>query len=151
MGEHFRLDMSYTYTQSEQLSGSMKGYALDNTLSHLAHAKLGYEAGALSLYIRGEAQGRRFRGLSPNSVREQILGAYYKPYFLAHIGGSYKMTQNLKLGFGVYNLFDKNFVDFRHADFYPNASSKKGQPYFFNMYNTIQEGRRYYLSLNLDF
>lgn len=68
-----------------------------------------------------------------------------------HLGTQYQIHKNLKLGFAIYNIFDVNFIDFVQADFYPNASTKKGLPYFFNMYNIIQEGRRYYLSLNFDF
>ncbi len=47
-----------------------------------------------------------------------------------HLGGLYRFNKNLKVGFAIYNLFDINFIDFRHADFYPNASTKKGLPYF---------------------
>ena len=146
-------DISYTFTHSNQLSGSMKGYPLENTLAHLLYSKLSWDYKKLHIYLIGEAQGGRFRGLDSNKnpIRYDILGNYYKPFFLMHLGGQYQINKNLKIGFAIYNLFDVNFIDFRQADFYPNASTKKGLPYFFNMYNVVQEGRRYYLSLNVDF
>ena len=131
----------------------MQGYPLENTLTHLFHSKLSWDYKNLHVYMRTEAQAGRFRGLDPskNPVRYSILGNYYKPFFLMHLGGLYRFNKNLKVGFAIYNLFDINFIDFRHADFYPNASTKKGLLYFFNMYSVIQEGRRYYASLNIDF
>ena len=125
-------DMNYTFTHSNQLSGSMQGYPLENMLAHLFHSKLSWDYKNLHVYMRTEAQAGRFRGLDPskNPVRYSILGNYYKPFFLMHLGGLYRFNKNLKVGFAIYNLFDINFIDFRHADFYPNASTKKGLPYF---------------------
>ncbi|TLE00026.1 TonB-dependent receptor [Helicobacter muridarum] len=146
-------DISYTYIYSKQLTGAMKGYPLENTLSHLFYSKLSWDYKNLNLYLRAEAQGKRFRGLNPNRfpIRNQILGNYYKPFFLVHIGGSYKISRNFKVNFAIYNLFDVNFIDFVHTDFYSKASSKSMQPFFFNRYNVIQEGRRYAISLSMDF
>ena len=144
------LDVSYTYTDSQQLTGNLKGSPLTDTVDNRVSAKLSYTWRDLHLYVKGEYQGNRFRGLSPNATvaQQQALGLYYKPFTLMHLGATYRFNKNLKLNFAVYNLLNKNFADYRHYGWSTgnNPTAQVG-----NMYPFIQEGRRYWVSVNLDF
>lgn len=143
------LDISYTFTHSEQLTGKLKGSPLTDTLDHNLNAKLGYTWENLYVYLRGQVQGNRFRGLSPSTdaLQQSILGKYYKPFALFHLGATYHIDKNLKVNFAIYNLFDKNFADYvQYGWDKDNKNALVG-----NMYNYIAEGRRYWLSVNMDF
>ena len=56
---------------------------------------------------------------------------------------NYTINKNLRLNFAVYNLLNKSFAEYIQ---YGNNSTDIG-----NLYNYIQEGRRYYVSINMDF
>ena len=139
------LDASYTFTHSEQLTGVLRGSPLTDTVDHLFSIRLGYSYKQFGAYIRGEAVGNRFRGLAPSVPQQQqdALGKFYKPYFLLHLGMNYTINKNLRLNFAVYNLLNKSFAEYIQ---YGNNSTDIG-----NLYNYIQEGRRYYVSINMDF
>ncbi|WP_202392301.1 TonB-dependent receptor domain-containing protein [Helicobacter saguini] len=153
------LDLSYTFTDSKQLTGSLKGSPLTDTLDHLFSAKLSYTWRDLHVYIRGEVQGNRFRGLNPgtNAEQQRILGAYYKPYGLLHLGATYRLNKNFKFNFAIYNLLNMTFADYRQYGWATGRGSTNanpnytGEPSIGNMYPFIQEGRRYWFSVNMDF
>lgn len=146
-------DMNYTFTYSNQLTGNLKGYPLTDTLDHRFNAKLGYTWRDLFVYVRSEVQGNRFRGLSPSTdaLQQQILGLYYKPFVLFHLGATYRINNHYKVNFAIYNLFDKNFADYVQYGWEKSNSVYTGNALVGNMYNYIAEGRRYWLSLNMDF
>lgn len=146
-------DISYTFINSEQLTGKLKGSPLTDTLDHLFNAKLGYTWENLYVYLRSEVQGNRFRGLNPSTdaVQQQILGAYYKPFALFHLGATYRIDKHFKVNFAIYNLFDKNFADYVQYGWEKSGNSYNGNALVGNMYNYIAEGRRYWLSVNMDF
>ncbi len=141
------LDISYTFTDSMQLSGNLKGSPLTDTVNHLFSFRLGYSANSFGVYIRGEAVGSRFRGLRPNVDAKQIaaLGKFYKPYFLMHLGGNYNINKHFRINAAIYNLFDMDFAD------YVQYGVSGNEPQIGNRYNYIQEGRRYYIGVNYDF
>ena len=66
----------------------------------------------------------------------------FKAYSLFHLGGSYAVADNVTLSATVYNLLDKDFVDYRPYD---NGNS------FGNVYANSEEGRRLWLSATVDF
>ncbi len=148
-------DVSYTFTSSEQLTGNLKGSPLTDTLDHRFNAKLGYTWEDLHVYLRSEVQGNRFRGLRPgtDAVQQQVLGAYYKPFMLLHLGATYRINKNLKVNFAIYNLLDKDFADYRQYGWEQGkgGNSYTGNALVGNMYNYIAEGRRYWFSVNMDF
>ena len=47
------------------------------------------------------------------------------------MGGNYVLTKSVKLGFGIYNLFDKDITE--------------------NEYGYVEDGRRYWASLGWQF
>ncbi|EEO23577.2 MULTISPECIES: TonB-dependent receptor domain-containing protein [Helicobacter] len=149
-------DISYTFTSSEQLTGNLKGAPLTDTLDHRFNAKLGYTWEDLHVYLRSEVQGNRFRGLRPgtDAAQQQVLGAYYKPFMLLHLGATYRINEKFKVNFAIYNLLDKNFADYRQYGWEQsgsNGSSYTGNALVGNLYNYIAEGRRYWFSVNMDF
>ena len=81
---------------------------------------------------------------SPRSNRESVRSAPsyddlgdFKAYSLFHLGGNYAVTDSLNLSATIYNLFDKDFVDYRA---YGDGTS------FGNAYANSEEGRRLWLS-----
>lgn len=152
-------NLSYTFNKTEQTSGSAKGLPLTDIPEHSLNGAITYAIKNVSFYLRGEFKAKQLRtqvssrvGTSASSLsaletfrkNNPGLSEYYNPYVLLHLGGSYQITKNLKLHFGIYNLLNQNFVD------YVLASDGKNS-FYLNNYNYVREGRRYYLSLNIDF
>lgn len=141
-------DVNYTFTDSEQLTGNLKGSPLTDTLDHRFNAKLGYTWEDFHIYLRSEVQGNRFKG-QVTAQEKAILGEYYKPFMLLHLGMTYRINEHFKLNFAVYNLLDKNFAEYRHYGW--GNGSNNNTPQIANLYNYIAEGRRYWFSINMDF
>lgn len=122
-------------------------------LSHRVNAKLGYsmnfgKSQNLYIFVRGEWQGPRFRGWDPerNWRSIAVMGNYYKSFFLMDMGLTYRFNPKWKFNFGIYNLLNKDFADFRE---YINVNGRDTNRQ--NMYAVLYEGRRYWLSVNMDF
>ncbi|WP_181882365.1 TonB-dependent receptor domain-containing protein [Helicobacter didelphidarum] len=143
----FGIDATYTFIDSQQLSGSMKGYPIANIANHIASFRLSYAYKDLGIYLRGEYQGKRFRNDSAD--RRAILGDYYKPYFLLHLGTNYKINKQLRLNFAIRNLLNQSFIDYRQYAWQSNNNDASAS--VDNTYNYIQEGRNYWVSVNMDF
>ncbi|CBG40400.1 TonB-dependent receptor domain-containing protein [Helicobacter mustelae] len=143
---------SYTYNHTEQTSGKAKGLPLTGIPLHSFNGAMNYNLPfGLAFYLRGELRAKQLRtdvGRNVNTLalldeflrKNPGLSKYYKTYFLLHVGGSYRIKKNLKLNFGIYNLLNHNFVDFVLSN-----------GVYYNNYNYIREGRRYYASLSVDF
>ncbi|WP_339934939.1 TonB-dependent receptor domain-containing protein [Vreelandella glaciei] len=140
----WRLSANYTYTDSEQQSGENKGDPLTDTPEHAINATLRWQTTAkLDTWLSAEYRSERYRN------REGVRGAPsfddlgdFKAYSLFHLGGSYAVTNQLNLSATIYNLFDKDFVDYRA---YGNGTS------FGNVYANSEEGRRLWLSARYEF
>lgn len=145
------LNLNYTWTKSLVTAGASKGIPLANIPEHNFNGTINYSIDKFGLYFRSEfkanqlnIQGRtntlatleKFYKNNPN------MGKYYKPYFLLHLGGHYDITKRMRLSVAIYNLLNHSFVDYE----YSNTDKK-----WYNSYAYIQEGRRYYISLNMDF
>jgi len=57
-----------------------------------------------------------------------------------HMGSNFNVNNQWDIGVGLYNVFDKNFVDYQ----------KVGADYY-NRYKNTQEGRRVQLSTTFKF
>jgi outer membrane receptor for ferrienterochelin and colicins len=64
----------------------------------------------------------------------------FKAYGLLHIGSNFAVNDNVDVGVALYNVLDKNFIDFE----------KVGSSYY-NSYSNTQEGRRVQLSTTFKF
>lgn len=152
-------NLSYTFNKTEQTSGSAKGLPLTDIPEHSLNGAITYAIKNVNFYLRGEFKAKQLRtqissrtGTTADSLsaleafrkNNPNLSEYYNPYLLLHIGGSYQITKNLKLHFGIYNLLNQSFVDYVLASDGTNS-------FYLNNYNYVREGRRYYLSLNIDF
>lgn len=137
---------NYTYTDSEQKTGPDEGEPLTDTPEHAVNASLRWRTtDRLTTWLRGEYNSERYR------ARERIRGAPsfadlgdFKAYSLFHLGGSYRVSDNVTLNAAIYNLLDKDFVDYE-------SYSADGELSYGNVYANSEEGRRYWLSANLEF
>lgn len=140
------LSGNYTYTDSEQKSGPSKGEPLSNTPRHMLNGQLRWAASeAFSLWLRGEHRSRRYRTPDSGSADAKALYGDYRAYSVFHLGGAYKIGQAVTISATVYNLFNRNFVD------YQPATASNGNPTFVNRYINNQEPRRLWLSAKVDF
>ena len=141
---NLRLSANYTYTDSEQKSGQDKGEPLTDTPEHMANAALRWVPSARwSAFVKAQYESERYRD------RERVRGAAsyddlgdFKAYTLVHLGGQFQATQNLQFSATIYNLLDKDFIDYQAYD--------NGAQYG-NLYANSEEGRRLWLSANLTF
>lgn len=147
--DHWSIDANYTYTDSEQKSGDSAGMPLTNTPEHMLNAKLNWDVGErVGLYLRGEHRSERYRSVTVGSSQSVVdqLGDY-RAYSLFHLGGRFQLTDNVSLNAAIYNLLDKNFIDYR-----PYVSNEAtGALAYANMYANSEDSRRLWLSANVTF
>ncbi len=140
---HWTLTANYTFTESEQKSGAEKGRPLYDTPRHMANARLRWAASAqLNLWLAGEYRDERYRSPdTPTSTAKATWGDY-RAYALFHLGAGYQLTPRLTLNGTIYNLLDKNFVEYR--PYVSNTAT--GAISYTNLYNNNQEPRRLWIS-----
>ncbi len=139
---------NYTYTKSEQKSGASAGLPLTDTPKHAVNLRVDWKPNAQwSAWARAEYRSERYRGdpaskTASTAAAVQALGDY-KAYTQFHIGGSYRATPKFTLNAAIYNLFNKNFVDYGAYTY-----MDKGKPVtaYANRYRNPQEGRRLWVS-----
>ncbi|WP_251977797.1 ligand-gated channel protein [Salinicola avicenniae] len=122
------LNSSYTFTDSEQKSGEYEGKPLTKLPRHLATATLDWDpSGRLSGWSRVTYRGEESEptgGRSASSLKAPS-------YTFVDAGGSWEIAPQASFLFGVYNLFDKE-VDY-------------------DDYGLTEDGRRYWVGINLEF
>jgi len=130
---------NYTYTDSEQKSGSQTGLPLTDTPAHMLNASLNWQAtNRLSAWLRGQYHSERYRG---EGAARDALGDY-KAYSVFHLGGAYELSDRVSLNAVIYNLFDRDFV----------TQLPYGTPVAYGSeYANNQEPRRLWVSVRLDF
>ncbi len=129
---HLRYRHSYTYSQTEQTSGTNKGKPLNDIPEHMFNASLDWKASrAFNLWgqlnYRGKTSGRTTNasGSATNDFR-------YPPYTFYNLGVVIKPRRDLRLNLGVYNLTNKK------------VTAEEGYAY-------VLDGRRFSTSLSVDF
>lgn len=133
------LQANYTYTDSEQKSGSGAGLPLTNTPQHMLNGNLRWAAtDRLGLWLRGEYRSERFRGVG--AARD--AWGDYEAYSLFHLGGSYDVTDRVTVNAAIYNLFDTDFVSLL-----PYGTPVTYTPEYANN----QEPRRLWMSVAMTF
>ncbi|MCA1771844.1 MAG: TonB-dependent receptor [Halomonas sp.] len=142
----WRLNANYTYTDSEQKSGENEGEPLTDTPEHAANATLRWQAtDRLDAWLSAEYRSERYRSRTappgPPTPLFDDLGDF-KAYSLFNLGGNYAVSDNLNLSATIYNLFDKDFVDYRS---YGNGAG------YGNVYANSEEGRRLWFSARYEF
>lgn len=142
---------NYTFTKSEQKSGPNRGNPLSDTPRHALNARLNWEPGAQwNLWLRAEYRSERYRdpGTSASSQAAKAALGNYKAYTQFHLGGSYRVSKQFTINAAIYNLFNKDFVDYQP---YNVPGQVQGTVIFGNRYANNQEGRRLWVSANYEF
>jgi len=133
---------NYTYTKSEQKSGTNKGEPLTDTPKHAFNLRLDWKPSTQwGAWARAEYRSERYRGNPKTDAATQALGDY-KAFTQFHVGGSYRPTKQLTFNAAIYNLLNKNFIDYGSYD---NGAS------YSNRYRNPQEGRRLWVSGTYEF
>lgn len=142
IGGSWSLKANYTYTRSEQKSGSAAGQPLVNTPKHMANASLRWEVTPrANAWLRGEYRSERYR--TPGIARDAL--GDYKAWAQLHLGGALSVAPNVTLNATIYNLLDEDFLE------YAAYETATGGLAYTNVYNNMQEGRRLWLSANFLF
>ncbi len=146
--ERWALSGNYTYTDSEQKSGEDKGQPLTNTPEHMVNVLLRWTATSrLSAWLSGEYRSERHRSPDSSTSTARATHGDYKAYGLFHLGAACRISENITVNATVYNLLDKDFVDYR-----PYVSNTNtGAISYTNVYNNHQEPRRLWMSATLTF
>ncbi|SDG19444.1 outer membrane receptor for ferrienterochelin and colicins [Onishia taeanensis] len=128
LGDSVEASASYTYTDSEQKSGQYEGEPLTQLPKYLASLSLDWQASQrLTPWARVTYRGEESQ---PNTGPSQ--DAIVAPsYTFVDTGLGYQLTEQAKLNLGVYNLFDESVT--------------------YDDYGYVEDGRRYWLGLNIDF
>lgn len=148
LSDDWSLLTNYTYTDSEQKSGPEAGRPLSNTPRHMVNARLRWEASErLSLWINGEYRSGRYRPEDSATSRAKATYGDYRSYEIFHLGGSYKLTDNITVNATIYNLFDKDFVGY--GPYVSNTATNAIS--YTNLYSNNQEPRRLWASATFSF
>ena len=127
-----RARYSWTYSQTEQTSGTNAGKPLNDIPEHMVNASLDWDA-TKRLKVWGQANYRgRTSGRTTNSSGSATNDFRYPPYTFYNMGIVYKMKRDVRLNLGVYNLTNKQ------------VTPEDGFAY-------ILDGRRFSASINVNF
>lgn len=148
---------NYTYTDSEQLSGSQKGQPLTNSAEHMANVTLDWAAmEKLRVYLTSELRSDRFRGMDDND-----RPLYYKNYKVLHLGASYEVTARFSVYGRINNLLDENFTTYSVAyddingngtyEYVTGRGATDNEVLFTDDYNNKDKRRNLWLGMNLTF
>jgi len=135
------LALNYTYTETEQLSGSEKGLPLVGMPKHMLNGNLRWKVSDVaSLWARAEVRSSRYRGANA----QQVAVGDFRSYKVFHLGGSYQIAPAFRLAATVYNVLDTDY-----AVYVPYQSG--AATVYTPAYSINQEGRRLWLSATVDF
>ncbi|MBN8605831.1 MAG: TonB-dependent receptor [Caulobacterales bacterium] len=139
--EDWQISSTYTYTSSEQKSGANAGAPLTNTPEHALNVNLRWNVtDDVNLWLRGQYQSERYR----STAAERNAVGNYAEYTVFHLGGSYDIAENVRIGATIYNLLDEDFVSYLP---YGNPAN----PSYAAEYAINQEPRRLWISLGVEF
>jgi len=150
-GGAWSLTANYTFTESEQESGENAGMPLVNTPKHMLNSSLRVQPGsALNGWLRGEYRSERARRTTVAANPAYDALGDYRAYTLFHLGGGYRVGRGVTLNATVYNLLNKDFLEYAAYPDTPTAANPSGVMYT-SVYNNHQEGRRLWLSTTIEF
>ncbi|MFW3338942.1 TonB-dependent receptor domain-containing protein [Aliarcobacter butzleri] len=124
--ENLKYRHSYTYTDSEQKSGANKGNLLNDISKHMFNAGLDWDVTSkLLLWTQANYRGKTGgTNTDPDDKNPS--------YTFVDLGAVYKYDKNLQFTAGIYNLQNKE------------VTTDDG-------YDSILDGRRYSVAMNLKF
>lgn len=148
IGDGWSLTGNYTYTDTEQTSGTEIGRPLNDTPAHMANGAVRYQHSAnLNLWLRGEYRSSRYRSEDSATSRAKATYGDYWDYGIFHLGGSYKVNDKVSVNAAIYNLFDKDFVSY--GPYISNTNTNATA--YTNLYANNQEPRRLWVSVTTEF
>ena len=151
----FSADISYTYIDSQITSGSNKGNPLSTTARNNLIGKIAYQYARFNAFLQAHFREGIVNTTALGSGAQEVAlknllgGIYYKPSVVLNLGLGYKVTDNIRINAGVYNLLNTNFADFRSYTYNGTNGSANANVNYYGP--VIQEGRRYFVTLALDF
>lgn len=129
--DYLKFKQSYTYTDSEQKSGDLKGYSLNAIPKHMFNAGLDWDINDqfsvwTQLNYRGDTESHSY-----NARTNLVTTTETKSYTFVDVGGLYKYDDQLEFAAGIYNVANKNVQDDGNA--------------------WVLDGRRYSFAINFKF
>ncbi|MDR2034809.1 MAG: TonB-dependent receptor, partial [Helicobacteraceae bacterium] len=125
------LGTTYTYTNSEQKTGSLKGKPISGTSKNMFNANVNFDITEwFSLWGQYNHVGKQ-KSYNYGRVTTSISETENKGYATADVGAVVRLKDNLKFLAGVYNVADKEVTNSTHGRFI--------------------DGRRLIVGLNADF
>lgn len=100
------VDSSYTFTESEQLSGENAGDPLNNQPRHRANMRITWQA----LESTRLWSSARYRGRTEFFGRGGPDDSVAPGYTLVDCGAQYEATESMSVYGGIYNLFDESLT-----------------------------------------
>lgn len=121
------LSANYTFTDTEQKSGVNKGKPLNEMPKHMFNTTADWE-----ISDQFSSWGRvNYRSKTSDYLSRTAMAKGKPAYTLVDVGLNYKLTQNIAIAAGVYNLFDKEIDT--------------------ETYSYVLDGRRYNLGVTYSF
>ena len=147
LSDAFSLRANYTFTDSEQLSGTDIGLPLMQSAKHMANATLDWTAtDRFSMQLIAEARSKRYRGSrDPNGNPN-----YYQDYEVLHLGAQYRFSDAVSLSARINNLLDQDFTSFQTV-FTQNPTTGVYTATYLDDFNNKDKARNLWLSLNIRF
>jgi len=123
---------SYTYSETEQTSGTNEGKPLNDIPEHMFNASLDWDINDM-VNLWGQANYRgRTSGRTTNSSGSATNDFRYPPYTFYNLGVVVEARENVRVNLGIYNLTNKQ------------VTPEDGFAY-------VLDGRRFSASLSVDF
>jgi len=155
--ETISLNGNYTFTDSEQQSGSQKGQPLTNSAEHMANITLNWEAtDFMEIYLQDVYRSDRYRGW--DNVHDQAL--YYKNYNLFNLGAQFYVNEYVQINARVNNLLDEDFTSYSttYTDLngdgeyeYLTGRGVVSEVSFTDDYNVKDKGRNFWVGVTAYF
>jgi len=148
---------NYTWTDSEQKSGSQIGLPLTNTAEHMANLWLNWNASdVLTVYLQGELRSDRYRGYD-STIDKQL---YFENYSLLNLGANYQLTESVDLNLRINNLLDRDFSTYSttYTDLngdgefeYVTGRGAVSEVVFTDDYNVKDKARNFWFGVTVSF
>lgn len=142
---------NYTYTDSEQKSGSSAGRPLNQTAKHMANATLDWKAtDVFNIFLTLEMRSKRYRGWDADLERE----LHYKDYEVLHLGASYRASDSVTFNMRINNLLDEDFTTYQTS--FVDVTDDNGNHLnytasYIDDFNNKDKARNVWIGVNVQF
>ena len=106
---------TYTFVDSEQLSGVFAGQPLNRTPEQQASLRLDWQTGLGALSVWGQANYVSESSSAAQDRNGDLIVTDYDSYTTLDIGATYTITENVALRGAVYNVIDSNVTADDHG------------------------------------